>query len=122
MASVLMSSSKPDGVPGTGPDALHVTDGDPVVLAVPSAEDEVIGAEFRAKVDRAFEELEPREQEVVLMRADTDEHGKPKTYEQIGKAIGLSRSQAWVIGREAFAKLEWRLNDIPPWTPATDAA
>jgi RNA polymerase primary sigma factor len=72
--------------------------------AVPSPEDEALRGELANRIERALEQLDPREQEVLRLRfgLSTDhEH----TLAEVGRRLGLSRERVRQIECRAVAKL-----------------
>jgi RNA polymerase primary sigma factor len=55
-------------------------------------------------IDRALEELMPREAEILRLRFGL-ENGVPQTLEQVGKVMGLSRERIRQIERQALRRL-----------------
>jgi RNA polymerase primary sigma factor len=72
---------------------------------VPPVEDELIHAAGIARVRKALEELEDKEREVVMLRFGLDRDGEPRTLQEIGDALGLSRERIRQIEARAKEKL-----------------
>jgi RNA polymerase sigma factor (sigma-70 family) len=97
------------------PDELHrrerfVTGHEDVFEAAPdtrSDEHELVASQERAKqnVNRLLELLEPREREIIRMRAGMDDHGGGMTLEQIGQQFDITKERVRQLHARAMKKL-----------------
>ncbi len=71
---------------------------------VPSAELEMIRSSFERRIKSMVEELDEKEREVIRMRFGLDGE-EPKTLQEIGEAMGLSRERIRQIESRAKEKL-----------------
>ncbi len=60
---------------------------------------------LRRRLDEMFETLEPREQTILRQRFGLDETGQPRTLEQIGRSIGVSKERVRQIAARAMQRL-----------------
>ncbi len=56
-------------------------------------------------VNRLLEYLEPREREIIRMRAGLDDHAKGMTLEEIGQQFGITKERAAQLNARAMKKL-----------------
>jgi len=77
----------------------------------PSIEDNLIRASLRKEIEELLEELTPRESEILKLRYGFDE--EPKTLEEIGNKLGLSRERIRQIEKKAKNKLRSRSRTKP---------
>jgi len=99
----------------TIPDEKHrrerfVTGHDEVFDVAPdnrSDEHEVVATKERAShsVNRLLEYLEPREREIIRMRAGLDDHAKGMTLEEIGQQFGITKERVRQLNARAMKKL-----------------
>ena len=99
----------------TIPDEKHrrerfVTGHDEVFEVAPdvrSDEHEVVATKERAthSVNRLLEFLEPREREIIRMRAGLDNHAKGMTLEEIGQQFGITKERVRQLNARAMKKL-----------------
>jgi RNA polymerase sigma factor (sigma-70 family) len=97
------------------PDEKHrrerfVTGHDEVFDAAPdtrSDEHEIVATQERAthSVNRLLEYLEPREREIIRMRAGLDDHHKGMTLEEIGQQFGITKERVRQLNARAMKKL-----------------
>lgn len=97
------------------PDEKHrrerfVTGHEEVFEAAPdlrSDEGEIVASQERAKhgVNRLLEYLEPRERDIIRMRAGLDEHSKNMTLEEIGRQFGITKERVRQLNARAMKKL-----------------
>jgi RNA polymerase sigma factor (sigma-70 family) len=97
------------------PDELHrrerfVTGHEEVFEAAPdtrSDEHELVASQERAKqnVNRLLDLLEPREREIIRMRAGMDDHGSGMTLEQIGQQFDITKERVRQLHTRAMKKL-----------------
>jgi RNA polymerase primary sigma factor len=68
---------------------------------------EMLATQERAthSVNRLLEYLEPREREIIRMRAGMDENGKNVTLEEIGKKFGITKERVRQLNARAMSKL-----------------
>jgi RNA polymerase sigma factor (sigma-70 family) len=59
----------------------------------------------RHSVNRLLEYLEPREREIIRMRAGLDDHVKCPTFKEIGQQFGISKERARQLNTRAMEKL-----------------
>jgi RNA polymerase sigma factor (sigma-70 family) len=99
----------------TIPDEKHrkerfVTGHDEVFEVAPDTrtdEHEVVASKERAtvSVNRLLEHLEPREREIIRMRAGLDSHAKGMTLEEIGQQFGITKERVRQLNARAMKKL-----------------
>jgi RNA polymerase sigma factor (sigma-70 family) len=99
----------------TIPDEKHrrerfVTGHDEVFEVAPDQrtdEHEVLATHERAthSVNRLLEYLEPREREIIRMRAGLDDHAKGMTLEEIGQQFGITKERVRQLNARAMKKL-----------------
>jgi RNA polymerase sigma factor (sigma-70 family) len=72
-----------------------------------SDEHEVVATKERAthSVNRLLEYLEPREREIIRMRAGLDNHAKGMTLEEIGQQFGITKERVRQLNARAMKKL-----------------
>jgi RNA polymerase sigma factor (sigma-70 family) len=72
-----------------------------------SDEHEVVATHERAthNVNRLLEYLEPREREIIRMRAGLDDHAKGMTLEEIGQQFGITKERVRQLNARAMKKL-----------------
>ncbi len=70
-------------------------------------EHEMLVAQERAKhsVNRLLEYLEPRERDIIRMRAGMDDHHKNMTLEEIGQQFGITKERVRQLNQRAMNKL-----------------
>jgi RNA polymerase sigma factor (sigma-70 family) len=69
----------------------------------------VASAELAAnRVNRLLEYLEPRERQIIRMRAGLDDHGKGMTLEEIGQEMGITKERV----RQLNVRIMKKLRDI----------
>jgi RNA polymerase primary sigma factor len=70
-------------------------------------EHEAVAAGERAtkSVNRLLEYLEPREREIIRMRAGLDDHAKGMTLEEIGQQFGITKERVRQLNARAMSKL-----------------
>ena len=74
-------------------------------LSVPPAEEELINRRLHAGVRLALHELEDKEREVIELRFGLDRDGEPRTLQEVGDMLGLSRERIRQIESRAKEKL-----------------
>jgi RNA polymerase primary sigma factor len=99
----------------TIPDEKHrrerfVTGHDEVFEIAPdtrSDEHEAVATKERAthSINRLLEHLEPREREIIRMRAGLDSHAKGMTLEEIGQQFGITKERVRQLNARAMKKL-----------------
>jgi len=99
----------------TIPDEKHrrerfVTGHDEVFEVAPdmrSDEHEAVATKERAShnINRLLEHLEPREREIIRMRAGLDNHAKGMTLEEIGQQFGITKERVRQLNARAMKKL-----------------
>jgi len=97
------------------PDEKHrrerfVTGHDEVFDVAPDTradEHEAVATQERAthSVNRLLEYLEPREREIIRMRAGLDDHAKGMTLEEIGQQFGITKERVRQLNARAMKKL-----------------
>jgi RNA polymerase primary sigma factor len=72
-----------------------------------SDEHEMVATKERAthSVNRLLEYLEPREREIIRMRAGLDNHAKGMTLEEIGQQFGITKERVRQLNARAMKKL-----------------
>ncbi|MFO0930586.1 MAG: sigma-70 family RNA polymerase sigma factor [Gemmataceae bacterium] len=72
-----------------------------------SDEHEAVASKERAtvSVNRLLEHLEPREREIIRMRAGLDAHAKGMTLEEIGNQFGITKERVRQLNARAMKKL-----------------
>jgi len=73
-------------------------------LVTPSPFEQAAAALLPAAVQRLLDVLEPRERDVLRLRFGLD-RGEPRTLEEVGAAVGLTRERARQIEGRALGKL-----------------
>ncbi|MGH7172453.1 MAG: sigma-70 family RNA polymerase sigma factor, partial [Gemmataceae bacterium] len=70
-------------------------------------EHEILATQERAthSVNRLLEYLEPREREIIRMRAGLDDHAKGMTLEEIGQQFGITKERVRQLNARAMKKL-----------------
>jgi RNA polymerase sigma factor (sigma-70 family) len=70
-------------------------------------EHEAVATQERAthSVNRLLEYLEPREREIIRMRAGLDDHAKGMTLEEIGQQFGITKERVRQLNARAMKKL-----------------
>ena len=71
---------------------------------IPAAEGEMIRSSFEEQIRKIVEELDDKEREVIRMRFGLDGE-EPRTLQEIGEALGLSRERIRQIESKAKEKL-----------------
>ena len=56
-------------------------------------------------INRLLEYLEPREREIIRMRAGLDNHAKGMTLEEIGQQFGITKERVRQLNARAMKKL-----------------
>jgi RNA polymerase primary sigma factor len=79
--------------------------GDLVALDTGSVEEEVVVALGDDALHRAIRTLPPREQEIVRMRYGLDPEQEPKSLEEIGRRLGITRERVRQIETQALQRL-----------------
>jgi RNA polymerase primary sigma factor len=74
-------------------------------VSVPPAEEELIHRRLHAGVRLALHELEDKEREVIELRFGLDRDGEPRTLQEVGDLLGLSRERIRQIEARAKEKL-----------------
>ena len=74
-------------------------------VSVPPAEEELIHRRLHAGVRLALDELEDKEREVIQLRFGLDRDGEPRTLQEVGDMLGLSRERIRQIEARAKEKL-----------------
>ena len=71
-------------------------------------EQELVATQERAKhdVNRLLEYLEPRERDIIRMRAGMDDFAKGMTLEEIGKEFGITKERVRQLNARAMKKLK----------------
>jgi RNA polymerase primary sigma factor len=72
---------------------------------VPAAEDALIRRRLHEGVKGALGELDEKEREVITMRFGLDRDGEPRTLQEVGDALGLSRERIRQIESKGKDKL-----------------
>jgi RNA polymerase sigma factor (sigma-70 family) len=72
---------------------------------VPPAEEGLIRRRLNARVHAALHELTPREREVMELRFGLDRAGEPRTLQDVGDRLKLSRERVRQIESRAMDKL-----------------
>jgi RNA polymerase primary sigma factor len=91
--------------------------GDLVAQAAEDVAEEVQLALDESALHKAISQLPPREQEVVRMRYGLDEEMEPKSLEEIGRRMGITRERVRQIETQALARLAER-REIAALSPA----
>jgi RNA polymerase primary sigma factor len=73
--------------------------------AVPLVEEELLHRSVAGRVRHALEELDRREREVVELRYGLDRDGEPRTLQEVGELLNLSRERIRQIESRAMDKL-----------------
>ena len=74
-------------------------------VSVPPAEEALMHQRLHARVRHALGELEGREREVLTLRFGLDRDGDPRTLQEVGEMIGLTRERIRQIESRAKDKL-----------------
>jgi RNA polymerase nonessential primary-like sigma factor len=72
---------------------------------VPAAEDALIRRRLHEGVRGALGELDEKEREVITLRFGLDRDGEPRTLQDVGDSLGLSRERIRQIESKAKDKL-----------------
>jgi RNA polymerase primary sigma factor len=91
--------------------------GDLVAQASSDVAEEVQVALDETALHRAIDQLPVREQEVIRMRYGLDEEMEPKSLEEIGRRMGITRERVRQIETQALARLAER-REIAALSPA----
>jgi RNA polymerase primary sigma factor len=91
--------------------------GDLVAHAAEDVAEEVQVALDESALHRAINELPEREQEVIRMRYGLDEEMEPKSLEEIGRRMGITRERVRQIETQALSRLAER-REIAALSPA----
>ncbi len=95
-----------DQVGGSRGDAEGLELGDLIEQAsVPAIDDELIHEAGIDRVRQALTELEEKEREVMMLRFGLDRDGDPRTLQEVGDMLGLSRERIRQIEARAKDKL-----------------
>ena len=72
-----------------------------------SDEHEAVASKDRAtlSINKLLEKLEPREREIIRMRAGLDSHAKGMTLEEIGQQFGITKERVRQLNARAMKKL-----------------
>jgi RNA polymerase primary sigma factor len=70
----------------------------------PTSYDSLRDRDLRAHLEAALQVLDDREKKIVLQRFGLD-GGQPKTFDQIGELIGLTRERVYQLQQSAVSKL-----------------
>jgi len=72
-----------------------------------SVEQDILATQERAthSVNRLLEYLEPREREIIRMRAGLDDHHRSMTLEEIGQQFGITKERVRQLNARAMKKL-----------------
>jgi len=73
--------------------------------SVPPAEEQMIHRQLHADVQDALDELDDKEREVIELRFGLDRDGDPRTLQEVGDTLGLSRERIRQIESRAKEKL-----------------
>jgi RNA polymerase primary sigma factor len=73
--------------------------------SVPPVDDELIHQRLQARVRMALGELDGREREVVVLRFGLDRDGEPRTLQEVGDVLGLTRERIRQIESRAKDKI-----------------
>ncbi len=93
-----------DPVRGRGEDPPEL--GDTIEQAsIPAAEDALVHHRLHARVRHALGELEEREREVLALRFGLDRDGEPRTLQEVGDRLGLTRERIRQIEARAKEKM-----------------
>jgi RNA polymerase sigma factor (sigma-70 family) len=65
-----------------------------------------------AKVNRLLEHLEPREREIIRLRAGLDSNGEKPTLEKIGEKLGITKERVRQLNVRAIKKLRSLGEDV----------
>jgi RNA polymerase sigma factor (sigma-70 family) len=70
-------------------------------------EHDLLATQERAthSVNRLLEYLEPREREIIRMRAGLDDHHRSMTLEEIGQQFGITKERVRQLNARAMKKL-----------------
>jgi RNA polymerase primary sigma factor len=98
-ARTVASLDKPVG------DDTDTAFGDLVAQESGNVEEEVVVALGDDALHRAIATLPPREQEVINLRYGFDEEMEPKSLEEIGRRLGITRERVRQIETQALARL-----------------
>ena len=74
-------------------------------VSVPPAEDQLIHHRLHARVHHALSELDDREREVIELRFGLDRDGEPRTLQEVGDMLGLTRERIRQIEAKAKEKV-----------------
>lgn len=74
-------------------------------VAVPPAEEQAIHRQLHADVQGALDELDDKERDVIELRFGLDRDGDPRTLQEVGDTLGLSRERIRQIESRAKEKL-----------------
>jgi RNA polymerase primary sigma factor len=84
-----------------------------------SDEQEQVASAVQAanRVNRLLEYLDPRERQIIRMRAGLDDHSRAMTLEEIGKQLGITKERVRQLNVRIMNKLrslakEQKLNDV----------
>ena len=72
---------------------------------MPAIDDELIHEAGIERVRQALDELEDKEREVMTLRFGLDRDGEPRTLQEVGDTLGLSRERIRQIEARAKDKL-----------------
>jgi RNA polymerase sigma factor (sigma-70 family) len=74
-------------------------------VSVPPVDDELMHQRLQARVRMALGELDGREREVVVLRFGLDRDGDPRTLQEVGDVLGLTRERIRQIESRAKDKI-----------------
>ena len=88
----------------------YVTGHEQVFEAAPDTrtdEQEIVSAveQTKSRVNRLLEYLEPRERQIIRMRAGLDNGAKPMTLEEIGKELSITKERVRQLNVRIMNKL-----------------
>jgi RNA polymerase primary sigma factor len=93
---------------GAGPELAELIE----QAAVPPVEEEMLHRAVTNRVRAALRELEARERDVVELRFGLDRDGEPRTLQEVGDTLGLSRERIRQIESRAKDKLRRSSSDL----------
>jgi RNA polymerase primary sigma factor len=86
---------------GDGPELADLLE----QVAVPPVEEEMLHQAVTERVRAALDELDAKEREIVELRFGLDRDGEPRTLQEVGETLGLSRERIRQIESRAKEKL-----------------
>ena len=93
---------------GDGPELADLLE----QIGVPPVEEEMLHQAVTNRVRAALGELEARERDVVELRFGLDRDGEPRTLQEVGDTLGLSRERIRQIESRAKDKLRRSSSDL----------